>query len=183
MLKFTQLAVRLELWGRTLKVQKGHRGMGNNLELPAESSRLVAKGSHRFEFAPDQGPIVTEGAGTYQPRRSFRVTDVIIVEHRGDAVEVLIFGSRLTRRGERDLRCGLEWVCNEEFANQVAASFWASTDMPGGVRIGRRDEYRMCDGQMTRVLVWDVFVGGRYVGRARTRNLALDLAERHLQEA
>jgi hypothetical protein len=173
---YGQLADRLPLPGTYSGGAEGATWTPR-LQLPAAPK--VENGRAYFQYTGEPGPIVTEDA-TYGPLRTYGVTDVIFVLHRGGATEVVVFGRRLTKRGSIDLRYGPEWIDNSAFADQVAVSFWATMDMPGGVRIGRRDEFLIRDGQQIRALHWEAFVDGRYVGRARTRNLALALAEKHL---
>jgi hypothetical protein len=151
--------------------------------LPAEEPARpydVERARHRFEFPEETGPVVVEDISYRQPR-TYTVVTIIVIEYRDDVVEVLAFGHRLTKAGTIDLRCGVDLIENSDFADQTAERFWASTGMPGRVRIERRLTHRTSNGQTTRSLQWGTWIDGQHVGWATTRRLAMALADEQLQ--
>jgi hypothetical protein len=80
---------------------------------------------HHFRFPAESGPVVAEKLD-YRIH-GWRVSEIVITEHRYGAVKVKVLGNRLTKKGLVDRRCYETIVQNQEFTAAVASSWAART--------------------------------------------------------
>jgi hypothetical protein len=81
---------------------------------------------HHFLFPAETGPVVAEKRLKYRAY-GWRVSEIVVTEHRCGAVEVKVGGYRLTKKGTIDRRCLGTLVQDQEFAAEVARSWAART--------------------------------------------------------
>jgi hypothetical protein len=137
------------------------------------------RGGYRYRFADETGPVVTDEV----THRNYAVTDVIVSPY-GRVVEVLLFGQRLTKAGQVDLRCGLDRIENSDFEEKMAEAFRVDQGWRDAakVRIERREISTTIDGQDVSYLWWGTWIRGQHVGMSRTRLAALQLVGHQLAE-